>query len=329
MATSKISLIEKFKRLKEYCKENNIKLQLSKCCFLAINSNDKEDIVLGDDVIKNAIESVYLGSIITDAGNITCDVKAEIKRKEKKFNQFFAFLTQNRNAPLKVKEKVLESCILSAVIYNCETWGDANLSDLEKKYRRALKYMLGVRKSTCNEYPYIELEKPTLKSLILKRQLKCYNDCMIHKDLPMLRFIIRKAIDANSSFINHYVSLNTKYQNPDDITRESLSIMRDEVKRKAELNRSKYQSFLDMNPLLMRPNIYNDYIPNHKLNCVTRLRLVSSPLSWKAENIGQKYATELFGLSKYISYQGLKTEKMKKSVEPKFFYGPSKLEYFF
>ena len=138
LATSKESLIKKFEKLSKYCKENNIKLQLSKCCFLAINSNDTADIEMDGDIIRNKKEFVYLGSIITDSGDVSKDVKAEIKNKEKTLNQFYAFLTQNRNAPLSVKENVLDSCVVSTVLYNCETWGDANLEELEKKYTRAL-----------------------------------------------------------------------------------------------------------------------------------------------------------------------------------------------
>ena len=129
--------------------------------FLAINSNDKSSITVEGGIIKNKCEFLYPGSTITDSSNITNDVKAEIRQKEKKLNNCFAFLTQNRNAPLEVKEKVLESCILSTVIYNCESWRNANLNNLEIKYRQALKYMLGVRKSTCNDLPYIELGRPT------------------------------------------------------------------------------------------------------------------------------------------------------------------------
>ena len=94
LATSKDSLIRKFKKLDEYCLENNIKLQLSKCCFLAINSDEKSDIVLERGTICNESEFVYLGSIITDSGNVSHDLKAEIKKKEKKLNKFFAFTTQ-------------------------------------------------------------------------------------------------------------------------------------------------------------------------------------------------------------------------------------------
>ena len=124
--------------------------------FLAINSNDKSSITLEGGIIKNKCEFLYLSSTITHSSNITDDVKL----KENKLNNLFAFLIQNRNAPLEAKEKVIESCILSTVIYNCESWDNANLDNLEIKYRHALKYMLGVRKSTCNELPYIELGRP-------------------------------------------------------------------------------------------------------------------------------------------------------------------------
>ena len=278
LATTKNSLIEKFKKLCEYCSINNIKLQLSKCGFLAIFSDEKEAIKIDEDEIKNLTESIYLGSIVTDSGNVSMDVKAEVKKKEKRLNKFYAFLTQNPNAPLKVKEKVLESCIVCAVIYNCETWGDAQLDDLEKKYRNALKYMLGVRASTCNEFPYIELNKPTLKSVVYKRQLNFYNDCLINKDWPMQRFIIRQGLDAKCSFINHYEKLKRKYNDPNDIPKESLKNMKETIRTKAAKNCSRYLSYLKMNPLLERPNIYNTYVPMNVLRLVTRLRCVSHSL---------------------------------------------------
>ena len=278
LATSKKSLIDKFKKLDEYCLENNIKLQLSKCCFLAINSEEKADIILERGTIVNKSEFVYLGSTITDNGNVSNDVMSEIKQKGKKLNKFFAFITQNRNAPLEVKEKVLDACVFSAILNNCETWGNANLKNVELKYRKALKYMLGIRKSTCNEFPYIELGKPTITSLVYKRQLQFYRECMIEGNLPMQQFIIRKAIDANCPFINHYVQLDLKYKNPEDVTAESLMNMRVSIERKADNKKSRYMSYIKMNPSLCRPNIYNRYVPTYKLLLVTRLRTVSHDL---------------------------------------------------
>ena len=277
LATSKKSLIKKFEKLSKYCKENNIKLQLSKCCFLAINSKDTENIQMEGEVIENKSEFIYLGSTITASGDVTKDIRAELKKKEKKLNQFFAFLSQNRNAPLSVKEKVLEACVVSTILYNCETWGDANLNELEKKYRKAIKCMLGLRKSVCNEFSYVELGYPTLKSLVHKRQLKFYRDCIINKDFPMQRFIIRKALDHDSSFIKHYVKLHETYDHPDDIPNKSMTEIKENILQK--LNQSKFASYLQMNPSLSRPAIYDKYNHVHKLQLVTRLRTVAHELA--------------------------------------------------
>ena len=86
--------------------------------------------------------------------------------------------------------------------------------------------MFGVRKSTCNELPYIELGRPTLKSVIYKRQLKFYNNCVVQQGLPMEEYIIIKALDSNCNFIKHYVKLSKKYNNPDDITKDALSTLK-------------------------------------------------------------------------------------------------------
>ena len=278
LATSKTSLIEKFKKLDLYCLENNIKLQLGKCCFLAINSEDKSAIVLERGTICNKSEFVYLGSIITDCGNVTNDVKAEIKKKEKKLNTFFAFITQNQNAPLQVKEKVLDSCLVQAVLNNCESWGNANLKNLELKYRKALKYLLGIRRSSCNEFPYVELARATITSIVYKRQLKFFRKCMNGDDLPMQKLIIKQAMESNTGFSDHYAKLDSKYNVPEDITAESLMKMKQSIVSKASNNKSRYISYLSMNPTLSRPDIYNRCTPFYKLLPVIRLRTVSHDL---------------------------------------------------
>ena len=62
---------------------------------------------------------------------------------------------------MHVNVKVLDSCVTSALLYTCESWGNADLKDLETQYRKALKCMLGIRDTVSNESPYIELGKPT------------------------------------------------------------------------------------------------------------------------------------------------------------------------
>ena len=74
-------------------------------------------------------------------------------------------------APLKVKVKILDSCVVSALCYGAETWGDGE-SDVEVIYRQGLRMALGVRTTTCNEIVYIESNTYPLKCRILSQQLK-------------------------------------------------------------------------------------------------------------------------------------------------------------
>ena len=278
LATSKEQLVEKFKCLEQYCIDNNIRLQPKKCCFLAINSLETESIVLENGEISCANEAIYLGSILSSTVDVNADVAAEIKQREKQFSRFQAFLRENYNAPLSVKEKILDACVTSAVLNNCETWGNANISGLETLYRKAMKRMLGVRKSVCNEFPYIELGKPSLTSVVQKRQYKFFKNCIQDRDWPLMRHIIRQAMDAKCNFIKHYTKLMDIYDSADQITEESLRSMKENVVMKAERGQSRYVAYLELNPTLRRPDIYTSIPPTYKLHHVTRVRMISHSL---------------------------------------------------
>ena len=62
-----------------------------------------------------------------------------------------AFLRSNAHAPVDVKLKVLDACLLNSLLYNSETWADTKFPQLETVYRRMLKAILGVSMTTCTE----------------------------------------------------------------------------------------------------------------------------------------------------------------------------------
>ena len=257
---------------------NNIKLQPLKCSFLAINTEERDSIILTNGIIKHKNESIYLGSIFSSKGSVKSDVILEIQKRQKHFNKFYAFLRENYNAPLLVKERVLEACVSSAVLYNCESWGDANIDCLEILYRKALKYMLGVRTQVCNEFPYIELGKPTLNSIVQKRQYIFYKKCVSDNDWPLQRYIIRKAMDVNCSFITYYTTLANNYTSANEIIEKSLKNLADEVELKANRGKTRYETYIQINPTLSRPTVYDTTTQTYKLHNVTRLRMISHNL---------------------------------------------------
>ena len=81
-----------------------------------------------------------------------------------------------------------------------------------------------------------------------------------------------------SPLINHNIQLHQKYNDLENITKESLNLLQNAIRLKANENRSRYLSYLELNPLLIRSQIYNSYIPSHKLYKVTRICLISHSL---------------------------------------------------
>ena len=72
-------------------------------------------------------------------------------------------------APLSIKLKVLDGCASSSLVYACETWGTANVSNLEVVYQFGLKRALLVRENTNTEVVYLETDRYPLAMRISKQ----------------------------------------------------------------------------------------------------------------------------------------------------------------
>ena len=114
--------------------------------------------------------------------------------------------------------------------------------------------------------------------MIYKRQYIFYKNCTVSRDWPLQRYIIRKALDVNYSFVTHYTKLANQYSSAEEITTQSLEVLNNDVMKKASLGQSRYVTYLATNPTLTRPKIYSKYVPTVKLHKTTQLRLVSHNL---------------------------------------------------
>ena len=78
LATTRHIAMKRIETLLRYCSENYIKLQITKCSFMCVNSNNDEDEKpfqiqnLNRDV---TIKEPYLGSMITNSIKIADDVE--------------------------------------------------------------------------------------------------------------------------------------------------------------------------------------------------------------------------------------------------------------
>ena len=65
-----------------------------------------------------------------------------------------AFIRSNKLAPLSVKVKVLKACVITSLLYNCETFSYMIVKDQESQYYKLIKCTL--RQSTPNLLVLIE-----------------------------------------------------------------------------------------------------------------------------------------------------------------------------
>lgn len=91
-----------------------------------------------------------------------------------------------------------DACLLSAMLYGCESWLNGDMEPVCKLYNWALKQMLGVRLTTCNDVVYIESGYAPLKAIVKRKQrkffVKIHNERVHMQDDP-LGFVIKLVLN--------------------------------------------------------------------------------------------------------------------------------------
>ena len=91
---------------------------------------------------------------------------------------------------------------MSAFLYGCESWFNGYLRRVTKIYNWALKQMLGVRGTTCNDICYVESGYPPVSAIIKSKQRsffsKMYNERSNMLDDP-LGFALKLALNSRYS----------------------------------------------------------------------------------------------------------------------------------
>ena len=256
IATSKESMLMKLKSMLDFCKLNSIILQLLKCHFIVINGTlaDRASLRLsGNDTVAVGYEShlEILGSHIS--GSIVTDLELHLKKRFCNVIKYFNYIRSNQLAPVVVKLKVLKSCVMTALLYNCEAFGPHVPKGLEELYIRMLRAALGVRHNCPKLTVLIESGFLPLKCLILSRQLKFFRR---FKDSLCTNSVRAKIFDYllknTSKFLDHYIDLDIRYSDHKQLIRESVDDLKDNIRKQAanKGRHYKYWVYLQMNPEL-------------------------------------------------------------------------------
>ena len=238
---SRSELIKKLEILLKYCKLNKIVIEHSKCKFIVINGTDedKDSIPFDSKTLVSCEQLDILGGFISD--NLEQDLKKHIKNRYKNVIKYYNWLKNHRYAPLMVKLKIIEACVMSNVLYGCETFGRNIPEELEKLYLKMIKAALGTRSNTPNSIVLIESGMLPLKALILSRQLNFFKKFKASLKPDLARaFVLNAMLTEPSSFLNHYTTLEDKYESSKQIFEESITEVKNTILRKNDPENYKY-----------------------------------------------------------------------------------------
>ena len=163
--------------------------------------------------------------------------------------KYHNFLRTNRSAPLKVKTKVLQSCVMSGLLHNCEAFGSQLPKHIETTYMKLLRSCFNVRSNVPNYILLIESGFLPIKSIVLLRQYNFYKRFRKTIEAGSRREkMMQMLLGKKTSYLKHYEELVSKYATGTDIITEGLSEIKQKIYRLADAGHYKYQIYVKINP---------------------------------------------------------------------------------
>ena len=278
VATSWERLKKKTEVLIEFCNDSGMVINESKTKHMVINGSneDRAPLQFDDLTVANCESYTYLGAIFTQDGKPRSSLEQHLNAKKGNVLKFVSFLEKNKDFPFWVKRKVMESALLSAILYGCEAWINGSASMVEVTYRSLIKSLLGVRISTPNDICHVELDCPSAEAMVMDIQRKFLSRILKERarmtDDPFMHVWSICSL-ANTKAIKYYkgiLDINGSHSTADCQSR---------LTRMLNSEKTKLSEYRELNPSLSQPPIYTDPIVREYERVVaTRLRLGSHDL---------------------------------------------------
>ena len=141
-----------------------------------------------------------------------------------------------------------------------------------------LKAILGVRMTTVSDLLYIELGVCSIKTQVLMKQLKFGKKVMELDDADPLAYVVSEAKRYKMKEIKHYEQLLMSFTTVHDIKKKFTEDTKARIRSNAEKSRSKYKTYLTINPDLESPRVFEKLYQHKDISMISKLRVSSHNL---------------------------------------------------
>ena len=263
-----------------YCEEKFTVVNMDKTNYMEFSEKPKlECIEVGNRTIKPVDPKrgyVWLGFHLSYNSEIHKLVEHNLKKKKSNEAKFYAWLAINHTTPFPIKLQVLYACLFQAILYSCETWGDISpfqeeLLIIEKK---ALRAILGVKKSTPDDILYIELNREDIITSIHQRQYNFFRKFLqLPLDNSTTRTIWERYKEWDDTTPKPYY---TYYSSLSDTSKGNKI---DEKKNTVlESDKSMHERYRSLIGLEYCTILYSSIVNDQQRSILTRWRLSCHPL---------------------------------------------------
>ena len=269
------NLIMKFRKIFEYSERKNQVANIKKTVYGNFAENPRlTPLEIDDNITLNSIDAdkgyKYIGLFVFPTNDIHEIIIRNVIKRLGHFAKFHAWLAVNELTPVEIKLLVLDGCVLGAVLYSSECWGD--VSCVEEKLKeaeiKALRAILGVKKGTTTDLIYHELERCTIISRIHDRQFKFFSKLIeMSPNDAIVKMIIDKFDD--SSMLSYYKNLSDE---------NGVREIKEREERICSSQQSMSKYYVQMN-LMSHSQIYHSMLSDYYRLIITRWRLSNHRLN--------------------------------------------------
>ena len=165
-----------------------------------LKSNTRLSIKIAGEEVEEVKEFCYLGSKITKDGRCRNDIKSRLAQGRKAFEMKRDFLASKIS--LKIRKRVLKTCIWTKALYGCETW------TVEPQERRRIeafemwcyRRMLGIKweEHITNEEVQSRIgEKRSIWNYLTRRRDRLVGHILRHSEVGNMDIILEGTVEGS------------------------------------------------------------------------------------------------------------------------------------